>query len=295
MRKFPKPRTTLRNYLRVQERADREIYFLLRRTAGSIDETIQAIVGTGIGSAVRADQMEMVRRVAEEQMALMMREAGFTIEASKHEAAAAAVNSSLAYDKVLADAANIPADVFEMYRRSALETARFGLEAARERLLGASYIPLSEQVYRTTALASGTIDRLIDTSLAKGLNARELASAVRGHIRPDVPGGVSHAAIRLARTEINNAFHATQIQKARTSPWVLGVEWNLSGSHYDTGCVCPTFASDKHTDDLPAGVFPKNEVPRKPHPNCLCYTTSYIPDPDEMIDIVAREMREFMA
>jgi hypothetical protein len=77
--------------------------------------------------------------------------------------------------------------------------------------------------------------------------------------------------MRLARTEINNAFHFTQIRYTREMPWVEGYKWNLSGSHGRPD-VCNQMA--EHSEGLGRGVYGKGGVPGKPHPMCLCFITT---------------------
>jgi hypothetical protein len=129
--------------------------------------------------------------------------------------------------------------------------------------------PLSARVYKTAALANGQVSQAINRSLARGDSAQKLAKSVRALIDPDVPGGVSYAAKRLGRTEINNAFHAQSIHDAQLAPWVQEMRWHLSKVHEPQGCVCETYAV--------YGLFPIEHVPEKPHPNCRCYVTPELP------------------
>jgi hypothetical protein len=124
---------------------------------------------------------------------------------------------------------------------------------------------LSKQVYRTAAFTTGSLDRKINSAIARGSSAKELAKLVRSDINPKVAGGVSYAAMRLGRSEINNAFHAMSIGNAQDDPWVDEMIWNLSKSHYEQGCRCEEYADTK--------FFPKAQVPDKPHPQCLCFVT----------------------
>jgi hypothetical protein len=153
--------------------------------------------------------------------------------------------------------------------RSLLMTARSGVDSfiSREESLRA----LSTRVYRNAALHSGVIDREIAKGLLRGLSADEMAAIIRNYIRPGVPGGSSYAAMRLARTEINNAFHQTTIRYTREMPWVEGYRWNLSGSHPRTD-ICNSYAQDSHGAGG-RGFYDKRNVPSKPHPQCLCYIT----------------------
>lgn len=282
------PKTVLRTYLRVQEQADREIYLMLRRSSSEIDKTIKEIVGDGIGAQVRRDQLMIAKREIETQISDILSGVGRTVEAGKHRAAAAAIDAGLIYERVIAQQNHIPAEWLKMYRDGAVATARKGVDAAIERLLGSSYVPLSQQVYRTEAWTSGLIDRFVDQSLASGLSAREFAKRVKDMIRPDVPGGVSYAAMRLARTEINNAFHATQVQRAKDSEWIEAVKWNTSGSHPEED-ECDEYAAHELEGFDEPGLYLPNAVPVKPHPQCLCYMTYEVMDEDEFIDQMLKE------
>lgn len=128
---------------------------------------------------------------------------------------------------------------------------------------------LSQRVYRNSQATVLQVGRIIDRALALQLGHRELATQVRRFISPRTPGGVSYAAQRLARTEINNAHHDTTIRLSKDRPWVNGYKWNLSGSHPRPD-ICNEYAGEDH-DNLGAGVFAKANIPSKPHPQCLCY------------------------
>lgn len=156
-----------------------------------------------------------------------------------------------------------------------------GVEAAIQRL-STSAIPLSEQVYKTNALAKGWVDRAVTVGLAQGLSADQLAAKVRSMINPDVAGGVSYASKRLARTEINNAFHASSVARLKASPWTESVKWNLSGSHTDPD-VCNEYAQNDNMG-IGEGLWPPEAVPNKPHPQCLCFITAELPTDEQWVD-----------
>ena len=279
----PKSRDTLLSYMRVQENFDRRMYALLRRAASDAEKQITALAGkTNIGAVIRREQLAAMKKALHEQMASILEREGFIIAAGYERAAAAAIKTFEVYDKMLMRTI-LDDERIQAYLRSARQTSLAGINAARQRLLGTSYIPLSEQVYKTTQLANGLVDRLVESALTRGLTARELALEVRGFILPNVRGGVSYASMRLARTEINNAFHAVQAEKARNTPWITGVQWNLSGSHPDLD-ECDEYAEEVHFDGGDPGVFLPQEIPQKPHPHCLCFTTPVTVSPDVFLD-----------
>ena len=162
-------------------------------------------------------------------------------------------------------------------RRSLIRSARSGLDAYVSRQ--ENMLPLSRRVYKNYALWTNRIDREIDIALTRGLSAREFAQALQRFISPKAPGGVSYSAMRLARTEINNSFHWTAIRYTREMPWVEGYQWHTSGSHPKPD-ICDEMAAEDH-DDLGKGVYKKNNVPGKPHPQCFCYTTTVTDSPGQ--------------
>jgi hypothetical protein len=150
------------------------------------------------------------------------------------------------------------------------ESARANVDAfiSREENL----LPLSARIWRQTELSTGRLQKEIQKGLLRGLSAEELAANVGKSLKPGVAGGVSYNAMRLARTEIQNAFHFTQIRYSREQPWVEGYQWHKSRSHAHVD-VCDSMATQNH-DGIGHGVYKKTTVPGKPHPHCFCYITS---------------------
>ncbi len=153
-------------------------------------------------------------------------------------------------------------------------------------------IPLSRAVYKTQALAQGLVDRKVRQGLLLNMNAKAIAKSVRDLIDPRVKGGVSYAAHRLARTEINNAYKTSQENRYKDEPWTSGMRWNLSKSH-PTPDICNVLATrDAH--GLGAGVSPVGQRPDS-HPNCLCYLTPEQIEEDEFIDrFIAGEYNSYL-
>jgi hypothetical protein len=73
--------------------------------------------------------------------------------------------------------------------------------------------------------------------------------------------------MRLGRSETLNAYHTTAVRKYQQTPWVEKVRWTLSGSHPRPD-ECNEFAEG---GNLRNGLWSPDQVPGKPHPNCLCY------------------------
>lgn len=274
-------RRPLLSYLRVQRDADREILAALRGSYARINAELKKLeAGSTFSSAIRRQQILLAQANIQREMAAMWSRIGDTIQQAQAQAAAAAVEGMLDMDLLRSV---FPAADADYLLQSARAQASRGLTALDARVSGLSDIPLSDKVYYTKDLAAGKIDEIVNAALATGASAADIARDVRAFIRPDTPGGVKYAAQRLGRTEINNAFHATQVQEAVKTPWVTGVKWNLSGSHPRPD-ECNDYADSQHFDGGPVGVFKPTEVPGKPHPNCLCYCTPVTPDRDEFVD-----------
>lgn len=275
---MPSPLT---DYLKIQKATDQRVLAALRLSAASIDDELRRLQGrTGVGAAVRAEQLLLSQVAMHREMERLWKNVG-DITASQKAAAAASAAEGVVRDSTALSSLFSATDRDYM-ARSAAATASRGLEAVERRLEGSSYVPLAESVYNNAELANGTIDNLVNSALARGASAVELARDVRAYINPETPGGARYASMRLARSEINNSFHASQVRQAQESPWVTGVLWNLSGSH-PVPDECNQYAESHHYNDGDPGVYKPSEVPSKPHPNCLCYTTTVDVDPDEFI------------
>jgi len=153
-------------------------------------------------------------------------------------------------------------------------------------------ISLSPSVYRNRQLSMGFVDRTVNRGILLNRSAAEIAKDVRDLIRPDVQGGVSYAAKRLGRTELNNAFHETSRRSAAAQPWVEGMKWHLSGSHPRPD-ECNDFA-EQDNYNMGDGVYPPAAVPGKPHPQCLCYITPETPSDKEFTTKLFNGEYDFM-
>lgn len=197
---------------------------------------------------------------------------GNQISASRIEVAKAAVEIAIVADtKIVGNIIN-RADLRAWEETAARAAAERGIARSR----GVARHDLSSRVFKNSELAAGRIDKIVNSALARGLSARELAKEIRTFILPTTPGGVSYAAMRLARTELNNSFHAASTA-TYDRPWVSKVVWHLSGSHPKPD-ACNTLAAKKYEPDA---------VPDKPHPQCLCFTTAETVSPAEFRQAMA--------
>lgn len=249
-------------HLKRQQQFTRQLYGILLDASEEARRAVQAVVGSNrIGAQVRAAQYGSSRFQIQRELNKLWQEIEGTISAGAEATAQAALNMNAEF------LLHLTQDLPEAWAEMFLETA-----SRQGELIAARYlndIPLSPRVYRNEALSRGIVDREVNRGIALSRSAREIAQSVATLINPNTPGGISYAAMRLGRTELNNAFHATTIRTTVDQPWVTAYKWNLSGSHPRPD-VCDSYA-EGNPDNLGAGVFSKESVPGKPHPHCLCF------------------------
>jgi hypothetical protein len=166
------------------------------------------------------------------------------------------------FDERMFTRARIPSGY---WAASQLATAQAGMEALISRKENG--ITLSQRVWRDSQTAQRGLNDAINVGLKLGKTPAEIARDVKKYLNPNVPGGASYAAMRLGRSETLNAYHATSVRKYKETPWIEKVRWNLSGSHPRPD-ECNEYAEG---GNLKNGLWSPDQVPAKPHPNCLCY------------------------
>ena len=252
-----------------------EIRQLLLRAAKEAEDAILAI-GDRSGGRIRAAQLTVILRELRTLQEQMWGQAHGVIRTGIGRVSQAAFVE--AEDLLIAYMKEQGQDPI-FIRQVLAEQARQGLEAVFAQ--AANGIPLSSQVYYTQAIAQGYVESTVRAGMLLQKSAKEIAKDVKGLIRPDTPGGVSYAAFRLARTELNNAFKTAQEQRYKDEPWVRGMQWILSGSH-PVKDECDRYAeADDH--DLGPGIYPVGKRPHS-HPNCLCYLVADQISEDDFIE-----------
>lgn len=171
----------------------------------------------------------------------------------------------------------VPAD----FRRGLIAASRRRAEQVTSNYLAER--SLSDAVYRNSQWTKAKVRQTVRLGLVQGKSARNIASEVAGFIDPATPGGARYASFRLARTEINNTFHATSTRAAADAPWVSSLEWRLSASH-GAADDCDDIRDDSSGRGYDRGQYRPEDIPDKPHPNCLCYTTEVTPSDTAFAD-----------
>lgn len=267
----------LGRYLEVEGKAGNEIHAVLEMAERSIVNALASIGPDGpISTGVRRAQLNLALQSVRKILRGTFGSVTDIIRSKQEQAAVAAVDAGI-FDERGVMKLLFPNSVDRQnYADSLRETAQRNIQSTMTRVLKTEQ-PLSARVWRTNALSNGLVSKAVNNALARGESAENLAKEIRHLVRPDTPGGVSYAAMRLARTEINNAFHAQSIEDARKKPWVHQMRWNLSKVHKDDpGDECEEYAFQ--------GLFDIDKVPNKPHPNCRCYVTAEVPDYQQFED-----------
>ena len=163
-------------------------------------------------------------------------------------------------------------------RTTTLATSRWGQinKSAMDHLIRfrPGGLTFSQNVWSANWEVQRTMRNLVSQSVLIGESSQKLARTLtqyttkRGlQIRPGVYKSAYKNAWRLARTEINRAFHEGQIRYSQEKKNIIdGHIWRLGGGG-PWFCVCP---------DLAGRFFPTGSTPAKPHPQCMCYLEFHI-------------------
>lgn len=149
---------------------------------------------------------------------------------------------------------------------------------------------LSDRVWKIGGEYRTQIGRAIEHGISRGLDSRKLARELDQHLNPRVSSphspavrsrlgisrDVSYQSMRLARTEMSNAFREGTVLGHRATPSYEGSIWEISGSH-------PVM---DECDDLAVGengfgFYSAGNEPLAPHPNCMCVLSPVHKDPEE--------------
>jgi hypothetical protein len=284
----PDPSDWLNQQLRVTQAADRQV---LRAVEDARLDTLRMLRGIanrpGIGAAIRRHQLLLVKRNMLRTQAVLWRRLGDIIRARRLEAAARNIQLSQDLDSMLLRATRGGVKLAKSIADAERDTAERSLDRLIARVNGASYVPLSQRVYNSEVTIGARVDRLVNSAITRGLSAVEFAREVRDFINPNTPGGIRYAALRLSRTEINNAAHAVAIDAQRDKPWVTGMDWRLSGSHPRPD-TCDQLAHD--------GPYEVSETPAKPHPHCFCFVVPVTVPAEKFLDnLVAGKYNDYLA
>lgn len=274
----------LQRYLTIQAKHDTKVRTALIQAAQDATTQIEALANNSTFSAgVRSAQLRLTMKIVKEVLDELFKKQIPLITAGSKESARAAVTAFGETDRdYLRKAFNASASSkksVDGFLQGQLIQAELSVANLVSRLEKSKH-PLSTRVYRTKRLANTWVQREINSAIVRNASANEIAKRVRSSIRPNVAGGVSYAALRLGRTELNNAFHATSVSLAQDRPWVQGMVWRVSGTHESSEGLAEI--CDRYNQQL----FEVNNVPKKPHPMCRCVVTPQV----EPLEAFARNL-----
>ncbi len=159
---------------------------------------------------------------------------------------------------------------------------------------------LSDRVWRATEGMKQDMERAVEVALAEGVSAQSLSKRVRellkephrlyrrvrdkdGNLKLSQaaqkyrPGtGVYRSsyknAMRVARTEVNMAYQASDSERWTTSWWVKGIRVSLSNNHTSLDSKGRPAPLVDICDEL-AGDYPADFIFTGWHPQCRCFAT----------------------
>lgn len=275
----------LARYIKVQGGYDARLRSLLIEAAEDAHSRISVLSKNPTWSAgVKAAQIRLVGKEIKRVLDELFKEELPIIKDGQKKTAIAAVDAFAETDRNYLREAFFASSGSRKTLNSFIEgqrlSATLGVAHAISRINKTDQ-PLSTRVYRTKSLANKWVQNIVNVGILRNASAQEIAKDVRKHIHPNTPGGVSYAAMRLSRTEINNAFHATSVALSQDRPWVEGMDWNLSQVHEynENGIseICEIYSRQE---------FEVNNVPPKPHPQCRCFVTPQV----EPYDVFVRHL-----
>ena len=136
-------------------------------------------------------------------------------------------------------------------------------------------------------IAKGVLENKSSYDIAKDLEKYVNPSAAKpwdwGKIYPGVRKKVDYNAQRLARTLVSHAYQQSFVRTTKDNPFFEGYRWLTSGNH-EVCEICRDRATKIHAKGLPAGVYPKDELPND-HPNGKCTFSVYTEQStDDIVD-----------
>lgn len=155
---------------------------------------------------------------------------------------------------------------------------------------------LSSAIWKMNKKTQKDIHNIIAKGVLENKSSYEIAKALEKYVNPSAakpwdwgklyPGSakkVDYNAQRLARTMVSHAYQQSFIRTTKDNPFFTGYRWLTSGAH-NVCPICRGYAEDIHDDKLPAGVFPKDDLPID-HPNGKCTFSVYMTqDTDEIVN-----------
>jgi len=176
------------------------------------------------------------------------------------------------------------------------------IKAMWNRRVGGLY--LSDRIWNITGDTTEAIGRILTAGIAENMDPVDIARALTKYVKEGsgtlvkdypnmmkrmgrrLPKDLNYESLRLVRTELSAAHGDATLKSATYNPACRGVKWVLSSEHpeYD---ICDELA---YADQgLGPGVYRVEDAPPMPaHPNCLCFFTEVVEDPNAFVQRLER-------
>jgi hypothetical protein len=156
-------------------------------------------------------------------------------------------------------------------------------------------LSLSGRIWNLSNGGQQELENRLLNALLTGQSAQDLSESLKHFLTESGKENLRYNAMRLARTEINNAYREASIQAAtdpetgKLHPWLAGIRWSLSASHTQID-ICDVWASDD--TGLGSGIYAPDDIPPG-HPHCMCWTADVLRDyPDVSLSPVQPKIDE---
>lgn len=153
---------------------------------------------------------------------------------------------------------------------------------------------LSERIWMTSKKINQALAKIAIEGIQEGKHPVEVAKRMQRYVKAGkktmvveypnmmerigdmLPENLSYEALRLARTEMADAYGQAEKRTAEEAPFSKGIRWRLSNA----GVACKVcIANAEQVTDLGIGVYRAEELPDYPaHPNCLCDLQQVVED-----------------
>lgn len=196
--------------------------------------------------------------------------------------------------------ADVPIKPFLVSQQRANQRA---VEAAINKQING--LNLSDRIWTTSKKVNNSLSQIAIEGIRAGKHPVEVAKQMQRYVSAGkktmvaeypnmmdrigdmLPENLSYEALRLARTEMADAYGQAEKKTAEEAPFSQGIRWSLSNA----GVACEVCkANAERVTDLGVGVYKVEDLPEYPaHPNCLCDLQQVVEDVVEY----ARRVKEW--
>jgi len=176
------------------------------------------------------------------------------------------------------------------------------IKAMWNRRVGGLY--LSDRIWYITADTTENIGKILTAGIAENMDPVDIARALTKYVQEGsatlvkdypnmmkrmgkrLPKDLNYEALRLVRTEVSAAHGDATVKSATYNPACKGLKWVLSAQHPEQD-ICDELANAEQ--GMGPGVYPIEDPPPMPaHPNCLCFFTEVVEDPNAFVQRLER-------